>query len=273
MAPCQVRTKGENGCRSLFDFHGSGLYVVNQDGYIVGGKKMIRLIVNADDFGLTEGTNYGIIEGHVNGIVNSTTMMMNMPGVEHAVRLAKEHKTLGVGVHLVLTAGKPLLSDAPSLISADGFFHKQSVVREGNINPEEVEREWTAQIEKFLSYGLTPTHLDSHHHVHSLPILHDVLERLATKYDVPIRRCEQERAVRPFSDVFYSDFYSDGVQEDYFVTLKERVGAGKTVEVMAHPAYIDPELVKRSSYVMDRVKELRILTESILPEGIELVRF
>ncbi|MEY8349392.1 chitin disaccharide deacetylase [Bacillus cereus] len=234
---------------------------------------MIRLIVNADDFGLTEGTNYGIIEGHVNGIVNSTTMMMNMPGTWHAVRLAKEHKTLGVGVHLVLTAGKPLLSDVPSLISADGFFHKQGVVREGNINPEEVEREWTAQIEKFLSYGLTPTHLDSHHHVHSLLILHDVLERLATKYDVPIRRCEQERAVRPFSDVFYSDFYSDGVQEGYFVTLKERVGAGKTVEVMAHPAYIDPELVKRSSYVMDRVKELRILTESELPEGIELVRF
>ncbi|WP_243525171.1 chitin disaccharide deacetylase [Bacillus pseudomycoides] len=234
---------------------------------------MIRLIVNADDFGLTEGTNYGIIEGHVNGIVNSTTMMMNMPGTEHAVHLAKEHKSLGIGVHLVLTAGKPLLTDVPSLVNADGLFHKQGVVREGNINPKEVEREWTAQIEKFLSYELTPTHLDSHHHVHGLPILYDVLERLAKKYNVPIRRCEQERAVRPFSDVFYSDFYSDGVQEDYFVKLKERVEEGKIVEVMAHPAYIDPELVKRSSYVMDRVKELRILTESILPEGVELVRF
>ncbi|MBO1580209.1 chitin disaccharide deacetylase [Bacillus sp. XF8] len=234
---------------------------------------MIRLIVNADDFGLTEGTNYGIIEGHVKGIVNSTTMMMNMPGTEHAVLLAKEYKSLGVGVHLVLTAGKPLLTDVPSLVSKDGFFHKQSTVREGNINPTDVEREWTAQIEKFLSSGLTPTHLDSHHHVHSLPILHDVLERLAEKYNVPIRRCEQERAVRPFSDVFYSDFYSDGVQEDYFVKLKERVQDGKTVEVMAHPAYIDPELVKRSSYVMDRVKELRILTESDLPEGMELVKF
>ncbi|MDZ5608128.1 chitin disaccharide deacetylase [Bacillus pseudomycoides] len=234
---------------------------------------MIRLIVNADDFGLTEGTNYGIIEGHVNGIVNSTTMMMNMPGTEHAVRLAKEYKSLGVGVHLVLTAGKPLLTDVPSLVSKDGFFHKQSTVREGNINPTDVEREWTTQIEKFLSSGLTPTHLDSHHHVHSLPILHDVLERLAEKYNVPIRRCEQERAIRPFSDVFYSDFYSDGVQEDYFVKLKERVQDGKTVEVMAHPAYIDPELVKRSSYVMDRVKELRILTESDLPEGMELVKF
>lgn len=56
---------------------------------------MIKLIVNADDFGLTEGTNYGIIDGHINGLVNSTTMMMNMPGTEHAVHLAKEYKTLG----------------------------------------------------------------------------------------------------------------------------------------------------------------------------------
>ncbi len=176
-------------------------------------------------------------------------------------------------MHLVLTAGKSLLTDVPSLVGEGGLFHKQSVVREGNINPEEVEREWTAQIEKFLSYGLKPTHLDSHHHAHGLPILHDVLERLADKYNVPIRRCAEERAVRPFSDVFYSDFYSDGVQEDYFVKLAERVQDGKTVEVMAHPAYIDPELVKRSSYVMDRVKELRILMESVLPEGIELVRF
>ena len=101
---------------------------------------MIQLIVNADDFGLTEGTNYGIIDGHINGLVNSTTMMMNMPGTEHAVHLAKEYKTLGVGVHLVLTAGEPLLKNVPSLVGADGLFHKQGVVREGNIDPEEVER-------------------------------------------------------------------------------------------------------------------------------------
>ena len=83
----------------------------------------------------------------------------------------------------------------------------------------------------------------------------------------------EDRAVHPFSDVFYSDFYADGVTEDYFVKLKERVQGEQTVEIMVHPAYIDPELVKRSSYVMDRVKELRILTESELPEGIELVKF
>ena len=67
--------------------------------------------------------------------------------------------------------------------------------------------------------------------------------------------------MHPFSDVFYSDFYADGVTEDYFEKLGARVQDGQSVESMVHPAYIDPELVKRSSYVMDRVKELRILTE------------
>ncbi|MGG0187480.1 chitin disaccharide deacetylase [Bacillus rhizoplanae] len=234
---------------------------------------MIRLIVNADDFGLTRGVNHGVIDAHVNGLVNSTTMMMNMPGVEHAVQLAKEYKTLGVGVHLVLTAGKPLLSDVPSLVKEDGSFHSQSTIREGKINPDEVWREWTAQIEKFLSYGLIPTHLDSHHHVHALPILHDVLERLAEKYHIPVRRFEQDRAVRPFSDVFFHDFYADGVTDDYFTNLQERVQDGATVEIMVHPAYVDAELVKCSSYVMKRVEELRILTESKLPSGVELVKF
>ncbi|MGG2063517.1 chitin disaccharide deacetylase [Bacillus sp. S14(2024)] len=234
---------------------------------------MIRLIVNADDFGLTRGVNYGIVDAHVNGLVNSTTMMMNMPGVEHAVQLAKAYKTLGVGVHLVLTAGKPLLSDVPSLVKEDGSFHSQSTVWEGNIDPHDVQREWTAQIEKFLSYGLTLTHFDSHHHVHALPILHDVLERLAEKYRVPVRRCEQNRAVSPFSDVFFHDFYADGVTDDYFTNLQERVQDGMTVEVMVHPAYVDAELVKCSSYVMKRIEELRILTESKLPSGVELVKF
>ncbi|MGG2094546.1 chitin disaccharide deacetylase [Bacillus sp. S13(2024)] len=234
---------------------------------------MIRLIVNADDFGLTRGVNYGIVDAHVNGLVNSTTMMMNMPEVEHAVQLAKEYKTLGVGVHLVLTAGKPLLPDVPSLVKEDGSFHSQSTVWEGNIDPHDVQREWTAQIEKFLSYGLTPTHFDSHHHVHALPILHDVLERLAEKYRVPVRRCKQDCAVSPFSDVFFHDFYADGIIDDYFTNLQERVEDGVTVEIMVHPAYVDAELVKRSSYVMKRVEELRILTESKLPSGIELVKF
>ncbi|PHA01295.1 chitin disaccharide deacetylase [Bacillus pseudomycoides] len=234
---------------------------------------MIRLIVNADDFGLTRGVNYGIIDAHVNGLVNSTTMMMNMPGVEHAVQLAKEYKTLGVGVHLVLTEGKPLLSDVPSLIKEDGSFHSQHAIRKENIDPHDAEREWTAQIDKFLSYGLTPTHLDSHHHVHALPILHDVLKRLAEKYKISARRLKLDRAVSPFSDVFLRNFYGGGVTDDYFTNLKERVRDGTTVEVMVHPGYVDAELMKCSSYAMKRIEELRILTESKLPSGVELVKF
>ena len=109
---------------------------------------MIKLIVNADDFGLTEGTNYGIIDGHINGLVNSTTMMMNMPGTEHAVRLAKSTTYSGRRTSRI-NGRRTTVKGCTVTRRENGSFHKQSVVREGNINPEEVEREWTAQIEKF----------------------------------------------------------------------------------------------------------------------------
>ncbi len=81
-----------------------------------------RVIVNADDFGLTTGINQGIIESHLNGPVNSTTLMMNGHAVEDAVRLCQQHPDLHVGVHLVLSWGKPLAPTSQSLTKADGTF-------------------------------------------------------------------------------------------------------------------------------------------------------
>jgi predicted glycoside hydrolase/deacetylase ChbG (UPF0249 family) len=77
---------------------------------------LIKLIVNADDFGYSRCVNFGIIDAHRDGINNSATMMMNMLGVGHAIELAKENPKLQVGIHLVLTCGKPLLPDVPSLV-------------------------------------------------------------------------------------------------------------------------------------------------------------
>lgn len=67
---------------------------------------MPRFIINADDFGYSRGVNYGIIDAHTDGIVYSATMMVNMPGAQHAVSLAKEHPELQIGIHLTLTCGR-----------------------------------------------------------------------------------------------------------------------------------------------------------------------
>ncbi|MEH6938106.1 chitin disaccharide deacetylase [Bacillus sp. JJ664] len=228
---------------------------------------MIKLIVNADDFGYSKGINYGIIEAHRNGIVNSTTMMMNMPGVSHAVDLAKENPDLKVGIHLVLTCGKPLLTDVPTLVDQGGFFKKNRDILESNISLEELEREWTAQVEKFLETGLTLTHIDSHHHVHTVPRFLPVVQKLSKKYNLSVRRVSDLalEGVPPYSDVFLHEFYGEGATYDYFEKIVSHVQDGQTVEVMCHPGYLDHEVLNNSSYAKDRVTEVEILTSIRLP--------
>lgn len=235
---------------------------------------MIKLIVNADDFGYSRGVNYGIIDAHINGIVNSATMMMNMPGVTHAVELAKENPQLQVGIHLVLTCGKPLLAEVPSLVNENGSFKRISEFKEqSDLSLDELAREWSAQIEKFLETGLTPTHFDSHHHVHTIPAFLPVVQMLSKKYNLSARRFLRDpvEGVPAFSDVFLHDFYGEGATSDYFENLVTRVQDGQTVEVMCHPGYLDYEILNGSSYAVERVKETDILTSITLPNQIVLL--
>lgn len=243
---------------------------------------MTKLIVNADDFGYSKGVNYGIIEAHTNGVVNSATILMNMEGTDHAIELAKRHPTLGVGIHLTLDLGRPLCHDVPSLVDEDGnFFGFHTVLAKEEINEAELEKEWTAQIEKFLATGLTLTHMDSHHHNHQLPWVAPVTAKLSKKYQLPVRVTEgahlplptELQNVERFTSNCLADFYADDVTFDYFKNLPERVKSLDSVEIMCHPAYIDYPLLKGSSYVEERVKELHILTNVGLHPSLKLVSY
>ncbi|WHZ58479.1 chitin disaccharide deacetylase [Metabacillus hrfriensis] len=223
---------------------------------------MPHFIINADDFGYSRGVNYGIIDAHTDGIVNSATMMVNMPGAQHAVSLAKEHPELQVGIHLTLTCGRAASDQVPSLIDDNGYFNiKNDPNQNQNINAAEVEIEWETQIQRFLSFGLAPSHLDSHHHVHSWPVLEQVIMNLANKYDLPVRRFweGEKEGLQAFSDVFVHTFYGDDLSPDYFTELKKSYQGDIRVEIMCHPAYIDEALLKGSSYCLQRSNELSIL--------------
>ncbi|MGE6378181.1 chitin disaccharide deacetylase [Peribacillus muralis] len=231
---------------------------------------MNEVLINADDFGLTKAVNYGILDSHKYGIVNSTTIMMNAKATEHAIEIAKKTPSLKVGIHLVLTWGKPLLSDVPSLVDETGNFKKQGVVygNPGDISLAELEREWSAQIERFLEFGLFPTHFDSHHHVHGIKAFLPVIRRLSEKYRLPVRNAGEHFAgIQTVTDIFLDDFYGDMVVEDYFENLRGKVIDGASVEIMTHPAYLDEELFAVSSYNDKRLRETSILVNAKLPEG------
>lgn len=157
--------------------------------------KKKQLIVNADDYGHTEGVSAGIREAHLHGLVSSTSAMMNRPYVRQALADALElAPRLGLGVHLCLTAGKPLLppEKVPSLVQPDGTFFRESefVARLPLISVEEVKAEWQGQVDLFCRLlGRAPDHLDSHHHTsYFTRELFEAMLQLAENLGCRIRR-------------------------------------------------------------------------------------
>ena len=135
---------------------------------------MRRLIVNADDFGLTSGVNRAIVEGNRSGIVTSATLMANAKATDAAIDLAKAERDLKTGCHVVLIDGAPLAANLPSLTNGSSRFRNSlkqfalAAVRK-EIVAEEIQQEAEAQIRRLQLRGITLTHLDSHKHTHMFP--------------------------------------------------------------------------------------------------------
>ncbi len=135
---------------------------------------MPRLIVNADDFGLTPGVNRAIIELHTAGLVTSTSLMARAGATDEAIELARATPSLGVGCHVVLVDGEPILppEKIPSLVNARTGHFPSSLTTfllrlfTGRIRAEEIEAEAAAQIVHLLQRGVRLTHIDTHKHAH-----------------------------------------------------------------------------------------------------------
>jgi hopanoid biosynthesis associated protein HpnK len=162
-----------------------------------------RLIVNADDAGLTVGHNRAVIQAHRHGVVTSTSLLANGPAFDDAVARLRTQPALGVGVHLTLLEGVPLCPPARvcSLVGGGGWFGRSVValfrrLALGQVRLEEVRAEWRAQIERVLGAGLCVTHLDSHKHVHMHPRLWAVTLSLAAEYDLGRVRLSRPLALR-----------------------------------------------------------------------------
>lgn len=151
------------------------------------------LIVNADDFGLNDSATDGIVESHVAGSVTSTTLMANAPGVERAAKHAAIHPALGVGLHFNLTWGRPITAprDVPALVDQDGaFLSREMLARRlfmGRVPAEQIKVELQAQWEKVLSFGIKPTHVDSHQHVHAFGGVFSSVAQHCASSNIPMR--------------------------------------------------------------------------------------
>jgi hopanoid biosynthesis associated protein HpnK len=140
-----------------------------------------RLIINADDFGLTAGVNRAIVEGNRSGVVTSATLMANAKATVAAVDLARAQPSLKTGCHVVLIDGDSVSSGLASLTNGSSRFRSSlkefavAAVRK-RIAADEIRREAEAQIRRIQAFGITLTHIDSHKHTHMFPqVLRPVL--------------------------------------------------------------------------------------------------
>ncbi len=161
------------------------------------------LIVNADDLGMTPGANQGIFEGFDKGAITHASIMANCDYFDEAMQGLQQRPNLGLGMHLNITYGKPLIQN--SLYSdKEGIFNLGYLDLLKNRSPEflaAVEAEWEAQIKRVLSASQTKklTHLDSHRHVHMIPHLYKITVKLAKKYGVERIRLVNENLLHSFA--------------------------------------------------------------------------
>ena len=196
---------------------------------------MKNLIVNADDLGWTAGVNRGIVEGHREGLITSTSLLANGAAFADGVSLAKRNPELGVGVHLNLSDGLPTAPPAAvkGLLNDSGAFEggpESLLLRLAKraLHVEEVEREWDAQIEKIRDAGVQPTHLDGHKHVQMLPGLFEAALRLAKKHGIGAIRVSHE-------DSKLRTVLSSGKDQKTSVLFKQGVQA-RGLKLLAHDA-------------------------------------
>jgi len=237
---------------------------------------MRRLIVTADDFGLTPETNAGIIEAHTTGLVTSTSLLMNGTATDAAIALAAQHPSLEVGLHLSIVEGKSLTGLASSVTDELRYFDNELCLHRDwqrfirrwltrRIDISHLEAELRAQIEAFLAIYKSIPFANGTQHLHVLPGVQDLVMRLAAEYGIRALRIPQQtlssgttrgggvydavlrRLAGPMktkankaqirSPQYFGGFDASGrLNGERLLQLIENLPSG-TTEIMAHPGH------------------------------------
>lgn len=270
---------------------------------------MRKLIVDADDFGLTRGINQGILETIEKGIVQSINVISNMPYYEEVLNLVKKYPHVSVGIHFNLVTGKPIssLEKVRSLVDEKGNFltganFKKKYLK-GKIKKKEISHELEEQIKALTNLGIKPTHFNFHQIKLLFPRILPLIIRITKKYKINKMRSYNRflitekpnfiyyfsRPTKIFTNFYlkFLTFYLNkfGIKTadriiDFGIDFKNEATLDNWFfvirnlpqginEIRVHPGYVDEELPQFSSYLKGREREIQILTN---PELKELIK-
>lgn len=218
---------------------------------------MKKIIINSDDFGISEAYNLGVIQAFLHGGISSTTLLINADHTDQAISLANEHPSLGVGLHLALSSFKSI-TNHPS-ISDNGYLKPQSYYRNNsNFDLGAIENELRAQIELFIKkLNRKPTHFDMHHHLHQIQPIGEIVLMIAEEYQVPVRDFTTSLG----KSICNIAFYGEGVSFEQLVKSTEKLlnDTCDYRELCCHVGFMDQELMDISSYNLPRLLEYKII--------------
>lgn len=237
----------------------------------------MKLIINADDFGLSKSISDGIIEGIKGGYITSTSVMANMEYAEYAIKQAINNNINCIGLHINLTAGKPIIENNNLIDETGLFLYNRNQIENPKLTYEDTYNEIIAQIKAIDTYSkglIKVDHLDFHHHLSDNEIIKKATIDIAKEYNIPIRNMFECDILKP--DVLYDDFTIKNVSIE---SLKEMTtkyyDKDITVELMTHPGHVDDYTKGVTSYI-EREKELKVLKyakENGVFDKIKLINF
>lgn len=258
---------------------------------------MPKLIITADDCGLSEGINQTVYDLHKQGYITAASVMTNFPAHSDALELYGGCPDLDLGIHLSLTDGHPVTAHGghhPHLLNEDFSFRSNMslYIRSHFFRSDTIawiRQELDAQLRRFTDAGIQPQHISTHHHFHAIPLLRRIVHELAEEYGVDWVRAHDFRASvsahnfflrrqRPLSAAnFTMPDYISAIQacmslsiDDFCARIARLTGA---VEIIAHPSpardpdfpadmhYGPPQRYAETQYLItaiDRLRELGI---------------
>jgi len=263
----------------------------------------MKLVVNADDFGLTPGINQGILDCFLANSISSATLMVTTSATDEAVDIAKSNTALGIGLHFNLTLGRPLNKPETisSLVREDGSFHSRVDFEKrmilGRIRHADVIREFYSQVRRFETLGIVMTHVDSHQHVHLFPAVFNILAEYCERENIPLRvpwvwpqswNVSCKRSLRAiflkllihrniirwqnrlkynagFASIFDLSIPPNRITIDNYLSIISNIKKGP-FELMVHPSRSDQSLVGLTNISEISLTERRILSTYNLKE-------
>lgn len=275
------------------------------------GAGKLSVIINADDFGITKGTNTAVFELVEAGMLTSTSVMSNMPDYEEVAALKEK---IGIGVHLNLTVGSPVseVRGIPSLVDEEGRFlslpQLLGKMREGRLSAREIESEFDAQIQRLIDIGIAPDHVDSHESLLKYPFFMRCIRSVAKKNGIMAvrtytpRKFDYSRILSPRKLAIslylalqkkgwrlhgfrvthtFDSLLSFGL--DYATALQKLRAMFQGIpegilEIAVHPGYHNGDSTCLGGYVGEREVELRALLSDefkaiLMNAGVDLISF